>query len=119
MCIRDRKELYQEMANALVLVSFSELESFFMVPVEAMSVGCPTITTNVSSIMESVGSAGIVIDKGDVERAKKEVINLLDPRVREEKSTQSRKWAHAFEADKCSQKIVETVTQAYKNSNFS
>ena len=114
-----RKELYQEMANALVLVSFSELESFFMVPVEAMSVGCPTITTNVSSIMESVGSAGIVIDKGDVERAKKEVINLLDPRVREEKSTQSRKWAHAFEADKCSQKIVETVTQAYKNSNFS
>jgi len=104
-----REELYQELANATVLVTFSELESFFMVPVEAMAVGCPTITTNESSILESVGDAGILIDAGDVDSAVDEVIRLRDPMIRAECSAKAQDWAIRFDADRCVAEIVQTV----------
>ena len=102
-----------------MLVSFSELESFFMVPLEAMSTGCPSITTNVSSIVESVGDAGIIIDKGDVQAAKKKVISLLDLKTRESYSVKAQEWAASFEAEKCSDMIVQKVTAEFTKSNRS
>lgn len=109
-----REELYQELADATVLVTFSELESFFMVPVEAMAVGCPTITTNESSILESVGEAGILIEAGDVEDAVDQVTRLRNPTVRAEWSAKAREWASHFDARRCVTEIVQTV-EAFTN----
>ena len=112
-----REELYQEFASAIVLISFSELESFFMVPLEAMAVGCPTITTNVSSIKESVGEAGIVINPGDVDMAAEWVKKLLKPEIREEWSSKAKSWAGRFDCEKCADDIVNSVDQLLNESH--
>ena len=113
-----REELYQELASAIVLVSFSELESFFMVPIEAMAVGCPTITTNVSSIKESVGDAGIVVNPGDVDSAADWVKKLLEPSVRQEWSSKAKSWANRFDSDECADAIVSSVDQLLDGANY-
>ena len=112
-----REELYQELASAIVLVSFSELESFFMVPLEAMAVGCPTITTNVSSIKESVGDAGIVVNPGDVDKASDWVKKLLQTEVRETWASKAQSWADGFDSDDCANRIVKSVNQLLSGSH--
>ncbi len=106
-----REELYKELSQALALVSFSQLESFFMVPVEAMAVGCPTITTNVSSILESVGNAGLIIPPNDIEAAVNSVMSLLVPETRQKWSQAALKWSRNFEAEHCSRLIVESIAK--------
>src|SRR5581483_8365297 len=51
--------LYQ-MANCLVFPSL--YEGFGLPVLEAMSAGCPVITSNVSSLPEVAGNAGLLID---------------------------------------------------------
>jgi len=84
-----REELYKELAQATVLVSFSELESFFMVPLEAMSVGCPVIVSDTTSAQESIGEAGILVEHGDTDKAAEWVIKLSDEKCRHRYSRKS------------------------------
>jgi len=53
------QSLYQQ---ATMLVYPSLYEGFGIPPLEAMSCGCPVITSNLSSLPEVVGEAGILID---------------------------------------------------------
>lgn len=64
--IGDQKliELYR---NAFCLIYPSLYEGFGIPPLEAMSVGCPVIASNTSSIPEVVGDAGLLIDPYDIE----------------------------------------------------
>ena len=105
-----REKLYAELAEATVLVSCSEVESFFMVPVEAMAVGCPVICSDFSSIRESVGDAGIVTTAGDIDQMERWVIRLLDESVRDKWSSDCITWSKKFNAKDCSELIVSTVT---------
>lgn len=107
----DRDRLYRELASSLALVSFSELESFFMVALEAMAVGCPAIATDVSSISESVGNAGLLVPPGDVAAAADHVEALLDPQVRNHRQAVGLDWASRFEAEACADRIVELCEQ--------
>lgn len=56
------QSLYQQ---ATMLVYPSLYEGFGIPPLEAMSCGCPVITSNLSSLPEVVGEAGILIDPTD------------------------------------------------------
>lgn len=56
--------LYRE---AAALVYPSSYEGFGIPPLEAMSVGCPVICSNASSIPEVVGNAGVYFDPADVD----------------------------------------------------
>lgn len=103
----DRERLFNELANSLALVSFSELESFFMVALEAMAVGCPAIACDVSSIRESVGEAGMLIPPGDISAAAAHAQALLDPQTRERWKAKGLAWAQEFEAEACADAIVE------------
>ena len=49
-------------SGALWFVYTSQYEGFGLPPLEAMSCGCPVITSNNSSLPEVVGDAGIMID---------------------------------------------------------
>lgn len=102
----DRARLFAELANSLALVSFSELESFFMVALESMAVGCPAIATDVSSIRESVGAAGLLVPPGDVAAAADHVERLLDPVFRNARQAQGLAWVQRFEAENCADAIV-------------
>lgn len=101
----DRARLFAELANSLALVSFSELESFFMVALESMTVGCPAIAPDISSIRESVGEAGLLIPPGDVAAAAAHVESLLDPAVRAARQAAGLTWVKDFDADQCADRI--------------
>lgn len=103
----DRDRLFKELASSLALVSFSELESFFMVALEAMAVGCPAIACDVSSIRESVGEAGMLVPPGEVGAAAAYALALLDPSTRNEWQAKGLAWVKQFEAEACADAIVE------------
>ena len=106
-----RDELYTELCNATALVSCSEVESFFMVPLEAMAVGCPVICSDFSSIRESVGNAGIVCVPGDLADMEFWFKKLLNGEVRSCWSLKSIDWASKFDSSDCSQSIVDSVSE--------
>ncbi len=53
-------------------------EGFGLPPLEAMACGTPVITSNVSSLPEVVGDAGVMIDPYDVNRLKSEIERLIE-----------------------------------------
>ena len=104
-----REVLYEEIVKSTVLVTCSEVESFYMVPLEAMSVGCPALCRRFTSIEESVGEAGIVVEPTDIVGMAMWVEELLDESVRVSWSTKAIAWSRKFSADTCSQHIVDIV----------
>lgn len=58
--------LYSFYKHALALVFPSFNEGFGMPPLEAMSLGLPVITSNLSSMAEVVGSAGLLVNPYDI-----------------------------------------------------
>jgi len=72
-------------SNAKCFVFPSVYEGFGFPPIEAMSCGCPVITSNVSSLPEVVGEAAIQIDPHDVDGLAKAIREVLTNRnLREE-----------------------------------
>lgn len=59
------QQLAEVARNALCLVSTSQVESFSMVALEAMTWGCPPIVADTTSMPESVGDAGLISKAGD------------------------------------------------------
>jgi len=71
-------------SSAMLLVYPSLYEGFGLPPLEAMACGCPVVTSNVSSLPEVVGEAGIMVDPydtGSLTRAIREV--LTNSKLRE------------------------------------
>lgn len=104
-----REELYDLLSSARALVTFSELESFFMVGIEAMSVGCPVIGANNSSIEESLGSAGLLVAAGELDKAVEMALMVEQPEFRDELEHSCRSWAGRFDATTCASDFVKSV----------
>ena len=71
---KDRSAIYSG-AQFLVFPSF--YEGFGLPPLEAMSCGCPVITSNTSSIPEVVGEAAITVNPRDVRALAEAMARLL------------------------------------------
>lgn len=63
--------------HAFVLLYTSRYEGFGLPPLEAMQVGCPVIASNISSIPEVVGDAGLLVDPNDFGAISTALNNLL------------------------------------------
>jgi len=63
-------------AEAFVYLSF--YEGFGLPPLEAMSMGCPVIVSDISAHREVCGNAALYVDPYDVEAIKGKIINLLN-----------------------------------------
>lgn len=59
-----QSELAHILRESLCLVTASKVESFCMVAVESMSLGCPVIVANEASMPESVGGWGAIVQAG-------------------------------------------------------
>ena len=101
-----RAQLFDYLSRARALVTFSELESFFMVAVEAMAVGCPVIASDNSSARESIGKGGILVPSGDISAASTALLSLGNPATRAAIAKQGQSWALAFDAERCANEFV-------------
>jgi glycosyltransferase involved in cell wall biosynthesis len=64
---KDNEDLASLYRGALALAFPSLYEGFGLPPLEAMSCGTPVVSSNVCSLPEVVGDAGILVDPLDVE----------------------------------------------------
>jgi glycosyltransferase involved in cell wall biosynthesis len=72
---QDLKKMY---TLATIFVFPSLYEGFGIPPLEAMACGCPVISSNVASLPEVVGDAGILIDPKNARKIADSVVSLIE-----------------------------------------
>jgi glycosyltransferase involved in cell wall biosynthesis len=93
---------------AFALVYPSKYEGFGIPPLEAMNYDCPVITTNVSSIPEVVGDAGIYIDPDSPDELVTAIEKLqTDPDLRNTLISKGRIQKQKFSWQKCADEHLE------------
>ncbi|MFC1959441.1 glycosyltransferase family 4 protein [Chloroflexota bacterium] len=98
--------------KATVLVYPSLMEGFGLPVLEAMNCGCPVVTSNVSSLPEVIGDAGIQVDPLDTRQITTAIEQVLD---NEELAAQMRQKgllrAREFSWQRCAQETIDVYEQ--------
>ncbi len=100
--------------NAAELFVFPSLyEGFGLPPLEAMACGTPVITSNVSSLPEVVGAAGLTVDPQDVQALAAAMRRVLgDAELRRAMSEQGQQRARRFSWGRTARETVEVYRRA-------
>ncbi len=102
------EELPQWYNAADLMVYPCSYAGFGMPPLEAMACGTPVITSNVTSLPEVVGEAGIMVDPHDIHDLSTNMYEILiNDDLMEDMSIKGLKRAKMFNWDKSAQKTVE------------
>jgi len=103
-----REDLATLMAGATALIYPSIYEGFGLPPLEAMACGTPVICSNVSTLPEVVGDAGILIDPSD-EAGLREHLHAIteDKKLRADLSVRARERSLRFTWKNCAQQTIE------------
>jgi len=100
-------------AGAAVFTYPSLYEGFGFPVAQAMAAGVPVVVSNVSSLPEVTGGAGVVVDPCSAAEIRSALERLLnDPTEREQLAARGKERALAFRWDKCAQQSIrffETV----------
>ena len=82
--------------------------------VEAMQCGCPVITSQVSSMPEVVGEAGILIDPGRVEDLQRAMLRLIhEPGLAEKMRQAGFEQAKKFSWEKSAEITLEVFEKVH------
>lgn len=103
-------ELYSYFKNACAVVFPSINEGFGMPIIEAMSVGTPVITSNISSMAEAAGDAALLVDPfdiGDISRAMERL--YTDKNFRDEMITRGYVRAKDFSWPKAAGEFLQLL----------
>ena len=107
--VRD-EDLPKLYSGAEWFVYTSAYEGFGLPPLEAMSSGCPVITSNNTSLPEVVGNAGIMIDyDSDEQHINAFETYYYNPQIREENKIKGLERAKLFSWKKCTEKIIDIM----------
>lgn len=99
-------------SGAAVFVYPSFYEGFGLPLLEAMACGTPVITSNVSSLPEVVGDAGILVDPHDVKRIRDEIERLIeDSSYRTFLTDKGLKRALQFTWDDCARRTMDVYSR--------
>ena len=110
------RELYRR-AKALIYPSL--YEGFGLPVVEAMSLGCPVITSRRSSLPEVGGGAAIYVDAEDVKDIAQAIRNLLShPSLRPNLQERGRAQAAKFSWRRCADETVAVYEQVLGQPAF-
>jgi len=106
------KDIPLLMNGAKVFVYPSFYEGFGLPPLEAMACGTPVISSNVSSIPEVVGDAGILVNPKDVEELSDAIQRVLsNDQLRAQLSEKGLKHAGKFSWRQTAEKTVEVYNK--------
>jgi glycosyltransferase involved in cell wall biosynthesis len=99
------KQLYR---SADVFVYPSLFEGFGLTILEAMASGCPVITSNLSSLPEVAGEAGILINPFSPDEIADALLRLCSsPEIRQEKRNQGINHAKSFSWKSCASSVLD------------
>lgn len=105
----DREELPYLLAGARAFILPSLYEGFGLTPVEAMATGIPVLVSNVSSLPEVVGDAGILIDPYSVESIRVGIEQIKDDKLRQKKIQLGLRQAGKFSWEKCARITLDVL----------
>ncbi len=99
--------------NAVCFVLPSLYEGFGLPVLEAMNFGCPVITSNVSSLPEVAGDAGILVNPGSVEEIAKSIEKILKMTDNERKEMIEKGYQQAkkFSWEKCARETLSVLEE--------
>ncbi len=107
----DLRYLYR---GAYCFVFPSLYEGFGLPPIEAMSFGCPVITSNVASLPEVCGDAALYIDPYDINDMSKKIEELLgNQKLRTELMERGKKRAKKFTMENYAKKVYEAYNKDF------
>lgn len=99
-------------AAAKILLYPSLYEGFGLPILEAMAVGTPVVTSNVSAMPEVGGEAALFVDPEDVEEIGDKVKEVMEDReLREDMGRKGLKQAKKFSWEKCAKETVEVYSK--------
>ncbi|WP_308219121.1 glycosyltransferase family 4 protein [Methanoplanus endosymbiosus] len=90
----------------------SKYEGFGLPPLEAMACGCPVITSNISSLPEVVGNAGLQINPNNpalLAEAMSEILN--DDNYRNDYALKGLERAKQFSWEKCAKETMNAYLE--------
>ena len=95
--------------SAAALLAYPSLyEGFGLPPLEAMSCGCPVVTSNTSSLPEVVGEAGIMVDPYDTDSLAQAMKRILsDNKLRDDMVRRGLEQAGEFSWEKTAEQTLE------------
>ncbi len=110
-------KLKDVMANALALVFVPYFEGFGIPIVEAMYCDVPVITSNVTSMPEVAGNAGLLVDPFSVDSIKDGMLKIYkDESLRNQLIANGRKQREKFSWDKTAEKLWNSIEKTIYNS---
>jgi glycosyltransferase involved in cell wall biosynthesis len=106
---QDMKSIY---SGASCFVYPSLYEGFGLPPLEAMNCGVPVVSSNISSLPEVIGDAGILINPMEIVEIAEAVLKLLfDEKLRNNLISKGLKQSEKFKWEKTTNKIFEVYDE--------
>lgn len=108
----EREDLATIIAGALTLVYPSIYEGFGLPPLEAMTCGIPVIASNVSSLPEVVGDAGLLINPHNIDDIAKAIETMVTaPEIRDAYAQKALARSAEFSWDRCVDQTMNVYRQ--------
>lgn len=104
--------------SAFCLVYPSSYEGFGIPVLEAMRAGCPVVSTNLSSIPEVAGDAGLLVDQITVEAFAEKIEQLNNANFRKNIVQKGFKQASKFSWDKCFEETYAFYQELWERSDI-
>jgi len=106
------QDLVSYYRSAVLLAYPSLYEGFGLPPLEAMSCGCPVVTSNVSSLPEVVGEAGIMVEPRGVEGLAQAMRRVLtDGKLRDDMARRGLEQSMKFSWEKTAEQTQEVYNR--------
>ena len=101
-------ELARYYSSAILLAYPSLYEGFGLPPAEAMACGCPVVTSNISSLPEVVGDAGLLVDPYSTQSLAQAMRRVLtEDKLRDEMIVKGLEQAKKFSWEKTIEQTLE------------
>lgn len=110
------EDLPQLLSGALVFVLPSLYEGFGIPVLEAMACGVPVICSNISSLPEVCGKAGLLIDPYSVTQIEQAIRTIVaDKKLRQKKIKEGLEQVKKFSWDKMAKEVLKVFEKEFQN----